>query len=131
MKFLSGPEADGIQALRTTIFPWVKVPVLSEQMSLQQKLEYKLHMVNRRSVRDTTEGFEGVETTDDDAVFGHPPGTSGHRDGQDGDQTLWNNGDGKGNSIDGHFLVNTESSGAKDYECKTTCTLSPSEQMHG
>jgi len=92
-------------------------------MSLQQKLEHKLYEVTRRDVRDTTEGFEGVETTDDDTVFSHPPGTSGHRDGQYRNETLRNDGDGKGDSVDDHFLVNTEPSGAKDDECETTRML--------
>ena len=100
-------------------------------MSLQRKLERRLYVVNRRGVRNTTEGFEGIETTDDDTVLSHPPGTSGHRDGQDRDETLRNDGDGKGDSVDGHFLVDTEPSGAKDDECETTRMLRSFQQMYG
>jgi len=88
-------------------------------------------MANQRGVRDTTEGFKGVETTNDDTVFSHPPGTCGHRDGQDRNETLRNDGDGKSDGVDGYFLVNTEPSGAEDDECETTRMLRSLQWMYG
>jgi hypothetical protein len=74
--------------------PWVKVPVLSEQISLQPKSEYGSQHCQPKNIRDTTEGFESVETTDDDTILGHSAGTSGHGDGQDGNKAFWYDGNG-------------------------------------
>jgi len=65
-------------------------------------------MDNQKNIRDTTEGFEGMKATDDDVILCHSACTSGHGDGQDGNKTLRNDGDGKGDSVYGDLLVNTE-----------------------
>jgi len=98
-------------------------------MSLQPKSECRPYAVNQKNVRDATEGFEGVKTTDNDAVLRHSAGTSGHGDGQDSNKTLWDDGDGKGDSVDGDLFVNTESGSAKYNNCETTSTSGSPKQM--
>jgi len=88
-------------------------------------------MVNQKNVRDTAEGFEGVETADNDAVLSHPPCTGGHRDSQYGNETLWNDGDGKSDGINSYFLVHAEPSGTKDDKCETTRVMRSFERIHG
>lgn len=105
------------------------MPVLSEQISLQPKSERRPYAVNQKNIRDTAEGFEGVKTTDDDAVLRHSAGTSGHGDGQDSNKTLRDDGDGKGDSVDGDLFVNTESGSAKYNDCETTSTSGSTKQM--
>jgi len=97
------------------------VPVLSEQISLQPKSERRHRTANQKNVRDTTEGFEGVKATNNDAVLRHSAGTSGHGDGQDSNKTLRDDGDSKGDRVDGDLFVNTESGSAEYDNRETAC----------
>ena len=104
------------------------MPVLSEQISLQPKSERRHCTVNQKNVRDTTESFEGVKATNNDAVLRHSAGTSGHGDGQYSNKSLRDDGDGKGDSVDGNLFVNMESGSAK-YDDRETAGMSRSPKQ--
>lgn len=75
--------------------------------------------VNKNNVRDTTKGFKGVKTADNDAIFRHSAGTSRHGDGQDGDKPFRNDRNGKGDSINGHLFIDTEPGSTKHDDRET------------